>query len=360
LKLGDEKSPLEPVTKLLSNLNPRRAFALFFCALSVGAILIFGGWWKPFSPAVPVLAYGAILVAAQERYFVQLGPNLKDSPYFLGFILTLFEILNVVMIGFPQQNSDAFMFREIGAAILTTAVGLFMRQILLASDQAEEAQDRIFRTIAEEVRKDTVEFHDTQKVFVALVKEFVQAREGMFSDEEKAFAEYLKALKDGALRLGALPKRVETVLSALEKSGTRIGEISSGLENGLSVTAERFRRDVDSLTGSFVGSRRQLGDEILSLAQAISDVAKQTEAVHATIGQSASVAEQTAKIFGDSVSGFSSKVDDARGGIDSLIKDLGRVATDLRGVDQITDDLIRILRERLAVLNDAFQRERPI
>jgi methyl-accepting chemotaxis protein len=264
------------------------------------------------------------------------------------------------MIGFPQQNSDAFLFKEIGAAILTTAIGLFMRQILVASDQAEEAQDRIFRSIAEEVRKDTVQFHETQKVFVALVKEFVDARETMFSDEEKAFAEYLKALKDGALRLGALPKRVETVLAALEKTGVRIAEISTGLETGLSETAERLRRDVDSVTDSFVGSRKQLGDGIVSLAQVVGDVAKQIEAVRATIGQSALATEQIAKTFGESVSGFSAKVNDARQEVDGLVKNLGSLANDLHGVDQIMDDLIRIIRDRLAVLSDAFQRERPV
>jgi len=348
------------VTKFLSNLNPRRAFALFFGALSVGTIFVFGGWWKPFSPAVPVLVYGAVLAAVQERYFVQLGPNLKDSPYFLGFILTLFEILNVVLIGFPQQNADAFLFAEIGAAILTTAAGLFMRQILLANDQAEEAQDRIFRTIAEEVRKDTVEFHDTQKIFVKLVKEFVEAREGMFSEEEKAFADYLKALKDGLLRLGALPKRVEAVLAALEKSGARIAEISSGLEDGLGATAQRLRRDVDGLADSFVDGRKQLGDEILSLAQAVNEVAGRMDGFRAALGQSASSTEQAAKRFGGSVGEFSSKINDATQQIDSLLTDLNRMATDLRGVDQITDDLIRILRERLAVLNDAFHRERSV
>ena len=208
---------MEAVTKFLSNLNPRRAFALFFCALSLGTIFIFGGWWKPFSPAVPVFAYGAILLAVQDRYFVQFGPQPQDSPYFLGFILTLFEILNVVLIGFPQQNTDSFLFREIGAAILTTAVGLIMRQILLANDQAEEAQDRYSEPSRKKLRKDTVEFHDTQRLFVKLVREFVQVREEMFSSEEKAFAEYLKVLKDGALKLGALPKRVESVLACSGK-----------------------------------------------------------------------------------------------------------------------------------------------
>jgi len=78
---------LQRVAKFLSNLNPRRAFALFLWALLTGTILIFGGWWKPFSPAAPVLVYGAILVVAQDRYFIQLSPNLKDRLTFLALSL---------------------------------------------------------------------------------------------------------------------------------------------------------------------------------------------------------------------------------------------------------------------------------
>jgi hypothetical protein len=170
-----------------------------------GSFLVFGGWGKPFLPTLPVVGYGLVLIVSQEVYYVQLAASIRDSPYFLGFILTLIEILNVLFIGFPQENIGGFLFREIGAAILTTAAGLMMRQILLANDAAEEAQDRMFRTLAEEVRKDTVEFHQTQKLFVNLIREFVQTRERMFSEEEKASAEYLKVLREAATKLGGLP-----------------------------------------------------------------------------------------------------------------------------------------------------------
>src|SRR5205807_1762760 len=152
-------------------------FLLFLCALFVGTFLVFGGWGKPFVPALPVIAYGLALIISQEVYFVQLGANVRDSPYFLGFLLTLLEILALLLVGLPEDNLSPFLYREIGAAILTTAAGLMARQRLLANDTAEEAQDRIFRRIADEVKKDTVEFHETQKLFVNLIREFAHARE---------------------------------------------------------------------------------------------------------------------------------------------------------------------------------------
>jgi len=265
-----------------------------------------------------------------------------------------------VLIGFPQRGNDVFLFREIGAAILTTATGLFMRQILLASDRAEEAQDRIFRTIAEEVRKDTLEFHDAQKLFVKLIKEFVQAREEMFSDEEKAFAEYLKALKDGAQRVGALPKRVETVMVALENTGSRVAEISSELESGLRTTAERYRHDIDGLTDCLMAGRKQLSNEIVNFAQGINEVAKRVGDFRDTMKNSVASTEQATKMFNDSVNGFSSRIHEAERGIGGLITELSRMTSDMQGIDQITDDLIRVLRDRLGMLSETFHRERSV
>jgi hypothetical protein len=235
---------------------------------------VFGGWGKPFSPAIPVLAYGILLAASQEYYFVQLAPAIKDSPYFLGFILTLLEILYVVFAGFPSDNSAAFLYREIGAAIITTAAGLFMRQFLLAGDQSEEPQDRVFRALADEVKKDTVEFHDTQKLFVKLIKEFVQAREEMFSEEEKAFAEYLRSLREAASKLGNLPKRVEGTMAALEAGGARVAEISSALEDNLREAAEAYRRDAAEVGGAFMAAKGELNQQADSLANIAADAAR--------------------------------------------------------------------------------------
>jgi hypothetical protein len=348
--------------KFLANLNSQRAFFLFLAALFVGILLVFGGWGKPFAPVLPVIGYGVALIVAQEVYFVQLGPNTGDSPYFLGFILTLIEILDVLLIGLPQQDRlGNFLYREIGAAILTTVGGLMARQRLISNDTAAEAQDRIFRRIADEVRKDIGEFHQTQKIFVGLIREFTQTREEMFSEEEKAFAEYLKALRDGALKLGALPKRVETTLTALDASGSRIAQITAQLEKTLQESVSTYQAGVQGLVAAFSTGRTLLDSECASLAKTIGNVANGLSGHTTTLGQMSSSAAQAVADFQKVVAEFSSSFGAGKKDIEIIVKDLQRIAADLAAVDQIADDLIRVLRDHITSFDKALsQNERTI
>ncbi len=208
------------VQDFLLRLTPSRAFALFFGCFAISTVLIFAEWGKPLSPSLPVIAYGAVLFYCQKWLFVQLNATTKDSPYFLGFLLTLIALLQVLSLDLSGAVNKEFMVREVGAAILTTICGLFMRQLLLSRDPTEEAQDRVFQGLADEIRKDTLEFHQAQKLFVGLVKEFVQTREEMFAREEKAFSQYIEGLQEGATILGKIqrqyPKRVENLLDSIE------------------------------------------------------------------------------------------------------------------------------------------------
>lgn len=342
---------MQDLQKILSSLDSPRAFFLFICALVPSAILIFGGWGKPFAPAIPVLLYGATLAASQDYYFVQLGPAIKDSPYFLGFILTLLEILYVVFVGFPSGDAAPFIYREIGAAIVTTAAGLFMRQLLLAGDRSEDAQDRIFRTLADEIKKDTIEFHDTQKLFVGLIKEFVQARERMFSEEEKAFAEYLGALRESAAKLGNLPKRVESTMSALQGSGARIAEISATLEDGLRGAAQSYQRDEAALAAAFAAARDDLTQRAASLAKITGETSRGLGEFAGSLEKASSSASRSADEFSASAAALAAGIGAAQRNVSDLTRDLDRIATDLRAVDQIVGDLIGILRDHVAALN---------
>jgi hypothetical protein len=351
---------LEAFQKFLSSLNPHRAFRLFIFALVFSAILIFAGWGKPYSPSLPVFIYGLLLVVSQEYYYVQLGPTVKDSPYFLGFILTLVEIVDILLVGFPQENTNGFLFKEVGAAILTTVAGLFMRQILLASDPSEETQDRIFRTIAEEVRKDTVEFHNTQTMFVKLIREFVQTREQMFSEEEKAFAQYIKAFKDSSVKLANLPKRAESLLGALEDSGSRISQIVSALETGLNEAADSYRRDVDNVRGSFIAAREQFNAEATSLGKTLNTTIATLNDYASKLSQTASSSARISEDLGNSVSGLSAQIGSVHDRIEHFATDLGRIASDLKAIDQIVDELVIILRDKLLALRTVSQNERPI
>jgi hypothetical protein len=348
------------IIKFFSRLNSQRAFILFSIALAAGACLIFANVWKPVGPAIPVFVYGAVLVAAQRIYLIQFDPHLKDSPYFLGFILTLFEIFDIVLKGFPQQTTDKLLFNEIGAGILTTAIGLLMRQLLLANDRSEETQDRIFRSLVDEIRRDVVDFHNTQKLFVKLLKEFAQTREQMFSDEEKVSAQYLNALKNAAQRIGEIPSDVEGAMNMLRESGGRIADAAISLDSDLTTTIANFRSNLEAIGESFTITRNRISDELDAFAQTINSANDRISSVSASAEKGSLVAEGAANRFGASVDGFTSKVNDAGVKLQRLSEDLSRIAADLNEIDQITDDLIRILRERIDMLAATAHRERSI
>lgn len=235
-----------------------------------------------------------------------------------------------------------------------------MRQVLLASDPSEEAQNRIFRSIADEVRKDTVEFHNAQSAFVKLIREFVQTREQMFSEEEKAFAQYIKAFKDSSVKLGNLPKRAESLLSALEDSGSRTSQIVAALEAGLHEAADSYRREVENVRGSFIAARDQFNTEATSVGKTLNNTIAALNDYTSKLSQTVSSSVRIGEDLGKSVNDFSSQIGAVRSRMESFATDLGQIAADVKAIDQIVDELVVILRDRMLALTMVSQNERPI
>lgn len=158
---------------------------------------------RPFLPSLPILVYTLYLYANRTSVGQLGGDSLKDSPYFLGFLLTMFALFKI----FNDVSSNSTLFaqnpslmtQEVGAAVLTTIVGLFCRQALLAlvQDEAPEEDDRLaalanavtshavafevarqqfFREMAVERTKHTEELQATQARFLAQLRAATQAR----------------------------------------------------------------------------------------------------------------------------------------------------------------------------------------
>src|SRR6266487_45382 len=133
----------------LGNLTPGRAFFLFCLALATGVILIvlnLGGWIA----MIPVIVYGALLYIAQAFFLVSLDETVKDSPYFLGFLLTLSAIFKALGLASGLSSSgggQSSLLQAAGEAILPTLVGLFMRQALLSRDPAEDVRQAVFQSL---------------------------------------------------------------------------------------------------------------------------------------------------------------------------------------------------------------------
>lgn len=177
-----------------------RAFAAFTIALGASLWALFTDIGRPFLPSVPIVVYAVYLFANRSAVGQLGGDALRDSPYFLGFLLTmlaLFKIFNDVSFNSSLFGQNpALMTQEVGGAVLTTIIGLFCRQALisLVPDVEPEEEDRL-AALANAVTSHAVAFEVARQQFF---------RE--MSDERARQAEEFRAAQAQLLdRLSTLP-----------------------------------------------------------------------------------------------------------------------------------------------------------
>ena len=256
----------------LEQLTPRRAFRLFFAALVLGTVLILSSTaWPPAAwlAAVPLVGYGVALIIAQSRYSIALNGTVKDSPYFLGFLLTMIALAKVFMsvAAAPAGSIEVGQIvGEAGGAILATVVGLFFRQFTLFMDRAENAQDLVFQKALRQLREGAVELHKSQEGFAGLVDEFVGVKRRLYSREEAALAKYVARLETGTGVLTRIeegyPDRIQKLLERLDAAIARIDRAAEGSER--QVVAVQ-RQVAETVTHEVAGARRLLNESASSL-----------------------------------------------------------------------------------------------
>jgi hypothetical protein len=177
-----------------------RAFAAFTIALGASLWALFTDIGRPFLPSIPIVVYAVYLFANRAAVGQLGGDALRDSPYFLGFLLTmlaLFKIFNDVSFNASLFGQNpALMTQEVGGAVLTTIIGLFCRQALisLVPDVEPEEEDRI-AALANAVTSHAVAFEVARQQFF---------RE--MSDERARQAEEFRAAQSQLLdRIATLP-----------------------------------------------------------------------------------------------------------------------------------------------------------
>lgn len=186
-----------PLRTYLVNLTSRRAVHLFIISLACGIVCIAADIGLPWTPALVVCAYGGVLLYCAKVLLVPHSEMTNNSPYFLGFLFFLIFLLRTFWtVSFLADDLQlGQIIHQLGGALLATVAGLPFRQLLFAYSPSEAEQDIFFRTLEEELRRSATEFKRSQVELIQLIQEFVEARKGIFSDEEKASRRYIRSLE---------------------------------------------------------------------------------------------------------------------------------------------------------------------
>jgi hypothetical protein len=224
-------------------------------------------------PVVPLAVYGAWLMLQQNRAGSPgLDTTVKDSPYFLGFILTLAGLWKIFqdigsgpsLAGNPQAINH--VVGQAGSALLATVVGLFCRQVLWSRDKAEEGKKSTFQDLSDALRDQAVDYRKQQEKLVELVTEFGTTRQRLFAQEEAAHDRYLQHLEqtsDVVERFNAeYPSKLHAVLEGLEQSGETISHASSNLAATVAKAGSDLAQTYSEQTSIFVTAVKKVSAPI--------------------------------------------------------------------------------------------------
>lgn len=153
-------------------------FAIFLVIVKVGE---YGNWL----PSICVLIYGLFLFLLQNQKKTILLEQEKDSPYFMGFMLTLVALLYVFVSNGKNVGTNNFqpLFESIGIAISTTIVGLFCRYLIVITDKNEMKEKKLLQIFADQQEKILLNYMNAQDNLLILISSFSENHQKIIEKE---------------------------------------------------------------------------------------------------------------------------------------------------------------------------------
>lgn len=337
---------LSSVDAYFRDFRPTRALHLFLLFGIIGTLVLVGQWHSAVSAPMSVVGYSLLLYIAQNQYRIELTDTVKDSPYFLGFALTLVALW-FVFDQAPKGGTVTLngLSGSIGAALGTTIAGLLARQTLHSRGVLEEERGAILRNLRNELTQHTETFADSQSRLVSLIQEFVSTREELFSEEERAAQEYVDQIK----RSGHLLDEVdETYRSKLREFRERVSDQLEALEATLEASrnrTEEMEKNVEAALGTYRAQSQELLE--ISLQQnerAQSELRAALEANRGLVNDAIQRHEQRVRRLSAAADEYLDAEETAGGAIRELSEDLAAARSELRR-----------FRERLSEIPDIVE-----
>lgn len=202
-----------------------------------------GSWLVP---AIMVFIYGLVLYVIQRKGKPLLSHE-KDSPYIMGFILTLVALLNTF---FDIPNITAadhpLIYEKIGIALSTTIAGLCVRYFIIVSDSTEKKQSELLQILAEQQEKTLLSYLDAQENLLGLVSSFSKDYQDLIHEEMVRHKSFIEALREMETEVSSM---YDTLKCRIESTSDLLSTEASSLERVLSKSTQNISRSCEYFQG---------------------------------------------------------------------------------------------------------------
>lgn len=220
---------------MLKQLSKIKTYIYFVIFLLIATFFIFKqvSIYSNWFPSFCVLLYGFLLLIFQNFKVKFLLDQEKDSPYFMGFMLTLISLLYVFVSNSNMANTNSFqkLFESIGIAISTTIVGLFFRYLIVISDNNETKEKELLHILAEQQEKTILSYINAQDNLYKLISSFSENHQKIIEEELKYHNKYIDKIN---IFNSGLDEKYILMTKSYEEKAKQIDDNSSQFSDALS------------------------------------------------------------------------------------------------------------------------------
>ncbi len=176
----------------LKHLNSNKIILLFFVSFLIGCSAIWLQIHPIIIPVVVIILYGFILYVAQKKYFIDLLNSEKNSSYFLGFLFTLFALFHLFVK--PEGLEEATIFRNLSIALITTIVGLIMRQVIFSYSSIPQDELDLMKSLREHLSESIEKYDLAETRILRLLEDYTELKKDILKNEKDISDEYINSL----------------------------------------------------------------------------------------------------------------------------------------------------------------------
>jgi len=280
----------------LKHLNSQKILVLFLIALAIGCLAIY--FDNLTIPVAVILIYGGILWFAQWQYKVFLTLTDKNSPYFMGFLFTLIALFNLFAKS-TEAITTKILFTNLSIALITTIVGLVIRQIIHGSTTVPGSELESMRTLREHLQESLEDYNEAQSRILNLLEDYSINKNEILKNEKRISDKYLKALERATDIFAQLDQdfsgRIQSFLKTFQDYTLEFQATVEELipENFSQEIAQRFKgfhegyiEKLESGIGNFQSSMQRISSEIITRAEDdyVNSLKTSSETITSTLG----------------------------------------------------------------------------
>lgn len=217
-------------------------------------------WIAPVASAAAMLPYCGYVISVTWRGKARITEHLLDSPYFLGFMLTLLSL--TLSLSSYTGTKPGELLPGIGTAVFTTVVGLVFRFLAVSIAYQRSLVERDIAALEAELRRSAQGFAAAQIGLVESLRDFSSRRHTMFEKEEVAWNRLTDTLSEATDRiqseLGTFAETMAKSTTDADRSLSRASESLKSMQTSLGTVSQ----DADALShaGHLTTLTSQLAD----------------------------------------------------------------------------------------------------